>query len=119
VKTRSLMVLLAAVFLSGSICLAQSEAVAPLRANEFSDRLYIGFDHTRTDYALATPNGDELATTNGVDVEYDWRSREHLAYIGTVRYGKGNPFNQSLITNAVGASYLFHFSRYEPFAHAM
>jgi len=113
------MVLLAAVFLSGSICLAQSEAVAPLRANEFTDRLYLGFDHTRTDYALATPNGDELATTNGVDAEYDWRSKEHLAYIGTVRYGKGNPFNQSLITSAVGASYLFHFSRYEPFAHAM
>ena len=35
-KTRTLMVLLAAVFLSGSICLAQSEAVAPLRANEFT-----------------------------------------------------------------------------------
>ena len=43
-RNHTLMVLLAAVFLSGSICLAQSEAVAPLRANEFSDRLYIGFD---------------------------------------------------------------------------
>ena len=120
-KTRTLMVLLTAVFLSGSACLAQraSEAVAPLRANEFTDRLYLGFDHTRTDYALATPNGDELATTNGVDAEYDWRSKEHLAYIGTLRYGVGNPFHQSLITGAAGASYLFHCSRYEPYAHAM
>ena len=54
-----------------------------------------------------------------MNVEYDMRRKEHLAYIGTVRYGKGSPFNQSLITGAAGASYLFHYSRYEPYMHAM
>jgi hypothetical protein len=88
------------------ICFAQQafDTVAPLRANQFNDKVYVGFDHTRTDYALATPNGDELATTNGVDVEYDMRRKEHLAYVGAVRYGMGTPFNQSLITGAAGAS---------------
>ena len=118
-RTRTLIVLLIAVFLSGSACLAQSEAVAPLRANEFTDRLYLGFDHTRTDYALAMSDGNELATTNGVDVEYDMRRKEHLAYIATVRYGIGTPFDQSLITGAAGVSYLLHYRRYEPYVHAM
>ena len=85
----------------------------------FTDQVYVGFDHTRTDYALATPDGNELATTNGVDVEYDMRRKEHLAYIATVRYGKGTPFDQSLITGAAGASYLLHYRRYEPYVHAM
>jgi len=81
--------------------------------------VYVGFDHTRTDYALATPDGNDLATTNGVNVEYDMRRKEHLAYVGTVRYGIGTPFNESLITGAAGASYLFHIARYEPYMHAM
>ena len=90
----------------------RADVTAVVRASEL-------FRMVRVPESLATPNGDELATTNGVDAEYDWRSKEHLAYIGTVRYGKGNPFDQSLITGAAGASYLLHFSRYEPFAHAM
>jgi hypothetical protein len=47
------------------------------------------------------------------------RCREHLAYVATVRYGKGTPFDQSLITSAAGASYLLHYQSYEPYVHAM
>jgi hypothetical protein len=121
VRNRSALVLLTAILLSGCACFAQqaSDTVAPLRANRFTDQVYVGFDHIRTDYALATPDGYDLATTNGVNVEYDMRRKEHLAYIATVRYGEGTPFNQSLITGAAGASYLFHYSRYEPYMHAM
>jgi hypothetical protein len=119
VRTRSTLILLAAVLFGGCACFAQPDAVAPLRANQVTDLVYVGFDHTRTDYALATPDGNDLATTNGANVEYDMRLKEHLACIGTVRYGVGNPFNQSLITGAAGASYLFQIARYEPYMHAM
>jgi hypothetical protein len=121
VRNRSIGIILAALLSGGCACFAQQgiDTVAPLRANRFNDQVYVGFDHTRTDYALATSDGNELATTNGVDVEYDMRRKEHLAYIATVRYGKGTPFDQSLITGAAGASYLFHFTRYEPYVHAM
>lgn len=120
-RNRPKMILLAAVLFGSCVCVAQqaSDAVAPVRANQFSDLVYVGFDHTRTDYALATPDGNDLATTNGVNVEYDMRRKEHLAYVGTVRYGIGTPFNESLITGAAGASYLFHIARYEPYMHAM
>ena len=120
-RNRSIFVLLATLLSAGSACFAQQtiDTVAPLRANQFTDQMYVGFDHTRTDYALATSHGNELATTNGVDVEYDMRRKEHLAYIATVRYCYGKPFNQSLITGAVGASYLLHFRRYEPYVHGM
>ncbi len=120
-RNRSIFILLAAVLFGGCVCFAQRafETVAPLRANRFSDQVYVGFDHTRTDYALMTPNGDELATVNGINIEYDMRRKEHVAYIATIRYGAGAPFNQSLITGAAGASYLFHYTRYEPYLHAM
>jgi hypothetical protein len=121
VRNRSTLILLAAILFGGCACFAQQavDTVAPLRANRFTDQVYVGFDHIRTDYALATPDGDDLATTNGVNVEYDMRRKEHVAYIATVRYGEGTPFNQSLITGAAGASYLLHYSRYEPYLHAM
>jgi hypothetical protein len=121
VRNRSTLILLAALLFSSCACLAQRtiDTVAPLRANQFTDQVYVGFDHTRTDYALATSDGNNVATTNGVNVEYDMRRREHLAYIATVRYDKGTPFGQSLITSAAGASYLLHYKRYEPYMHAM
>ena len=120
-RNRSALILLAALLFGSGACLAQRtvDTVAPLRANQFTDQVYVGFDHTRTDYALATSDGNEVATTNGVDIEYDMRRKEHLAYIATVRYGKGTPFEQSLITGGAGASYLLHYRRYEPYVHAM
>ena len=120
-RNRFIFILLASVLFGGCACFAQQafDTVAPLRANRFTDQVYVGFDHTRTDYALATLGGNDLATTNGLDVEYDMRRKEHLAYIATVRYGEGTPFNQSVITGASGASYLFHFTRCEPYMHAM
>ena len=120
-KNRFICILLAALLSTGCACFAQQaiDTVAPLRANRFNDQVYVGFDHTRTDYALATQDGNEIATSNGVNVEYDMRRREHLAYIATVRYDKGTPFDQSLITSAAGASYLLHYKRYEPYVHAM
>ena len=119
-RNRSIGILLAAVLFASCACLAQRtiDTVAPLRANQCTDQVYVGFDHTRTDYALATSDG-KLATTNGVDVEYDMRRKEHLAYIATVRYGIGTPFDQSLITGAAGVSYLLHYRSYEPYVHAM
>jgi hypothetical protein len=121
VKNRSIGILLAALLSAGSACFAQPaiDTVAPLRANRFNDQVYVGFDHTRTDYALARSGGNDVATTNGLDIEYDMRRREHLAYIATVRYDKGTPFDQSLITSAAGASYLLHYRRFEPYMHAM
>ena len=120
-RNRSIFILLAALLSASSTCFAQQafDTVAPLRANQFTDQVYVGFEHTRTDYALSTSVGNEVATTNGVNVEYDMRRREHLAYVATVRYGKGSPFDQSLITGAAGASYLLHYKRYEPYVHAM
>jgi opacity protein-like surface antigen len=121
VRNRSICILFAVVLFAVCSCFAQqaNDTIAPLRANRFYDQLYVGFDHTRTDYALAMSDGNELATTNGVDVEYDMRRKEHIAYIATVRYGNGTPFDQSLITGAAGASYLLHYRRYEPYMHAM
>ena len=118
---RSIGILLTALLSTGCACFAQQaiDTVAPLRANRFNDQVYVGFDHTRTDYALATQDGNEIATSNGVNVEYDMRRREHLANIATVRYDKGTPFDQSLISGAAGASYLLHYKRYEPYVHAM
>ena len=122
-KQRSILLLLAAVLFGGCVCFGQREAaydtVAPLRANSFTDQVYVGFDHIRTDYALVTASGDEVATTNGVNVEVDVRHREHISYIASVRYGMGSPFNQSLMTGTAGASYLFHLKRYEPYVHAL
>jgi hypothetical protein len=123
VKQRSIFVLLAAVLFGGCVCFAQRDAaydtVAPLRANAFTDQVYVGLDHIRTDYALVTASGNQVATTNGVNVEFDRRRREHIAYIASVRYGQGGPFNQTLITGTAGGSYLFHFKRYEPYLHAL
>ena len=123
-KSRSLFLLLAAVLLGGCVCLGQQrdapyDTVAPIRTNYFTDQVYVGFDHVRTDYALVTADGNEVATTNGVNVEVDMRHREHIAYIASFRYGQGGPFSQNLFTGTAGASYLFHFRRYEPFAHVM
>jgi hypothetical protein len=95
------------------------DTVAPLRANKFANSVYMGYDYVRTDYALVTASGNQVATTAGANFEYDMRKYEHVAYIGSVRYGSGSPFNQSLITGAAGASYLLHYKRYEPFVHAM
>ena len=122
-KHRYTLLLLAAVLLlGGCVCFAQDAAydtIAPLRANAFADSVYVGFDHIRTDYALVTPTGNELAETSGVNVEFDMRRKEHIAYIATVRYGMGSPFSEGLATGAAGASYLFHLSRFEPYVHLM
>ena len=55
-RNRSIGILLAALLSAGCACFAQQaiDTVAPLRANRFTDQVYVGFDHTRTDYALAT-----------------------------------------------------------------
>ena len=85
-KSRSLFLLLAAVLLAGCVCLGQQrdapyDTVAPIRTNYFTDQVYVGFDHVRTDYALVTADGNEVATTNGVNVEVDMRHREHITPI--------------------------------------
>jgi hypothetical protein len=83
------------------------------------NQLYVGFEHTRYDYELLTPQGNQILTTSGVNIQYNYRSRSHLVFTGTMRYGSGPLAGQSMTTLGVGAGLVGSIGRAEPFAQVM
>jgi hypothetical protein len=83
------------------------------------NQLYVGFERTRYDYELLTPQGNQVLTTSGVNIQYNYRSRSYLVLTGTMRYGSGPVEGQSMTTIGVGAGVVGDIWRAEPFAQVL
>jgi hypothetical protein len=97
-------------------------AIEPLRVPFLDNQMYVGYQYTKLDYALRSspfaPSATDL-TTNGLNIEYAYRKKDHLTLLGTARYGYGNLMNQRLLTVGAGAGYVLFWRRYEPFVQLM
>ncbi|HEY6375656.1 MAG TPA: hypothetical protein VIX90_09045 [Edaphobacter sp.] len=83
------------------------------------NQMYVGFEHTRYDYELLTSQGNQVLTTSGVNIQYNYRSRSHVVLTGTMRYGSGPLEGQSMTTIGVGAGLVGNIWRAEPFAQVL
>jgi hypothetical protein len=83
------------------------------------NQLYIGFEHTRYDYELLTPQGNNVLTTSGVNVQYNYRSRNYVLLTGTMRYGSGPLEGQSMTTVGAGFGLVGDIWRAEPFVQVL
>ena len=83
------------------------------------NQVYVGFEHTHYDYELLTPQGNQVLTTSGVNIQYNYRSRSHVVLTGTMRYGSGPVEGQSMTTIGVGAGLVGDIWRAEPFAQVL
>jgi hypothetical protein len=83
------------------------------------NQVYVGFEHTRYDYELLTPQGNNVLTTSGVNVQYNYRSRNYVVLTGTMRYGSGPVEGQSMTTIGAGVGLVGSIWRAEPFAQVI
>ena len=83
------------------------------------NQLYVGFEHTHYDYELLTPQGNKVLTTSGVNVQYNYRSRNYVVLTGTMRYGSGPVEGQSMTTIGAGVGLVGSIWRAEPFAQVL
>jgi hypothetical protein len=83
------------------------------------NQLYVGFEHTRYDYELVTPQGNQVLTTSGVNLQYNYRSRNYVLLTGTMRYGSGPVEGQSMTTIGAGFGLVGNIWRAEPFAQVL
>lgn len=83
------------------------------------NQIYIGFEHTRYDYELLTAQGNKVLTTSGVNLQYNYRSRDHVILTGTMRYGSGPLAGQSMTTIGAGVGFVANVWRAEPFAQVL
>jgi hypothetical protein len=83
------------------------------------NQVYVGFEHTRYDYALLTSQGNKVLTTSGVNVQYNYRSRNYVVFTGTMRYGSGPVAGQSMTTIGAGFGLVGNIWRGEPFAQVL
>jgi hypothetical protein len=83
------------------------------------NQVYIGFEHTHYDYELLTPQGNKVLTTSGVNLQYNYRSRNYLVLTGTMRYGSGPVEGQSMTTIGAGFGLVGNIWRAEPFAQVL
>ena len=83
------------------------------------NQVYVGFEHTRYDYELVTPQGNQVLTTSGVNVQYNYRSHSPVVLTGTIRYGLGPVEGQSMTTIGAGFGFMGTIWRAEPFAQVL
>jgi hypothetical protein len=71
------------------------------------------------DYALQMSSGIARVSTNGLNLQYAYRERDHLMFVGSARFGIGNPLG---VKNAVvggGIGYVADWRHYQGFAQAL
>jgi hypothetical protein len=90
--------------------------IAPIATSGLDNQLFAGYEHMTLDYALKTGTGQQRLTASGVNLQYAYRQRDHVMFVGSGRYLKGNPLGITLAGATGGAGYVLDWKRYQAFA---
>lgn len=98
---------------------AQAQIPEAVTATGLDNQIYVGYEYTHYDYELITPQGDKQLKTNGVNVQYNYRSLGHLMITGTARYGSGPEVGQKMTTVGIGGGLVGVIWRAEPYVQVL